>query len=628
MELILRWSAVAGLLALAACGTPGGTLPPGGAPGEDVVRLTSGETVRGRIVEEDARRVLVERDDRVLALPRGAVYSVDYSRESFARARTPELRAAGPASGPARPASSWIPRSSPSEAVAPSEVLWFDAHPEEDCVGARLGKTLRELPDFRLYVEPGGRLELHDPRRWGYHAHLSPSGFQRPLDKPGLSLAMPAAEAALPESATFVSPAQELKAGERMSFTPPDALRVELRPVSEADASLAGQPFSGARPSTTRNGSLWAFGLPRNPKQFVVWLLDPARKHGEILKASFAGYGSAVLAPDLILDSVGADGVVLGRALVVPYPDGVPADGPAAEAVTVYSGPVQDPTEVVRLPLPPRTAIVAPPSAPSTRATVLVSHFDVSPRLPQAAVSAWGLGRLSGEVQLELRTLTAKEADQVVKVDLGSLPEDRFPAVAWLHVRRTYAWRSTGGRLLPAEPLLLPPPGARPKLGNVKRNDAVPHVVPLYFQGPKPAAGGSAAGETAVRVAGGMSEALLADALLRERGGSAPAAAPGGDGGSGSYSNVTNLTVVVPPHDPAGGLMSAGPASPPGGTYLSSTPGWGGPAPVVNPISGQVLGSGVYGPLRGVERGGVYLDTAGNVLYDPATGEVLGRPAR
>jgi hypothetical protein len=59
--------------------------------------------------------------------------------------------------------------------------------------------------------------------------------------------------------------------------------------------------------------------------------------------------------------------------------------------------------------------------------------------------------------------------------------------------------------------------------------------------------------------------------------------------------------------------------------YLSRTPGWGGPAPVVNPISGQVMGTGVYGPIRGVEQGGVYRDSGGTVLYDPATGETQRR---
>ena len=43
------------------------------------------------------------------------------------------------------------------------------------------------------------------------------------------------------------------------------------------------------------------------------------------------------------------------------------------------------------------------------------------------------------------RELTPKDPDQILKIDLSSLPEERFPAVAWLYQRRTFVWKTTGG---------------------------------------------------------------------------------------------------------------------------------------------------------------------------------------
>ena len=92
--------------------------------------------------------------------------------------------------------------------------------------------------------------------------------------------------------------------------------------------SSGNEPPFVSHNATTANGSLWAFTLPRNSRQFFVYLLDRNRRHGEILKAAYVGYGETILAADLIVDIVGADGIALGRVLALPYPDHLSADGP------------------------------------------------------------------------------------------------------------------------------------------------------------------------------------------------------------------------------------------------------------------------------------------------------------
>ena len=598
---------------------------------EDVVRLTNGEVVKGRIIEETTRSVVVERDERVMTLPRAAVYSIDYSKESW-RERNASLKAAEPAVEGPRPATSWYARAHPAEQVEQTEVLWFDGHPLDECVGAALAKAHEDAPDLRLFVEAGGKVVLHDPRRWGYHAHAFPGGFHRPGATPGLSIDLSKKDAELPTALAIVSPSQEMKSQEapRGSYTPPDAVYAVVKPLAAAEGTLAVQPFAGGKPVETRNGTLWAYTLPRNAQQFYLCLLDPAKRHGETLKAAFAGYGDTILAPDLVLDSVGADGTVVGRTLVLPYPDGISADGPAPEAVTVYAGPTQDPARVAAAALPPRLSMQMPSKACSTKATILMSSFEVSANVPQTLVTAWGTGRPSaGDIHLAAKELTAKEADQLVKIDVSGLGEERFPAVAWFYHRRTYFWKSTGGYLPPAGPGA-PRMPAPAKLTKVKKSEAIPHVLPILFTGPRvEIASAPAAAATPVMVSGGMSTSLMADSFAREAGGSAvnaltsnlaaPAAgAPAGAAGQG-VSSVTNVYITSPSHAPAGGMGDAGSAgglsskTSPAGMYMSQTPGWpGGPTP--NP-----WGLGAFGPV-GTERAGVYRDNRGNVVYDSATG--------
>jgi hypothetical protein len=328
-------TAVAVVLGVSMAACAGGPAKPSMAPAmmegrgtEDVVRLTNGEVIKGRILEENTRNVVIERDERVVTVPRAAVYSIDYSKESWKEKHARLSPAEDPAEGP-RPASSWYARAHPSERVEQTEVLWFDGHPLDECVGAPLAKAHADVPDLRIFVEPGGRLVLHDPRRWGYHAHGFPAGFHKPGTKPGLSIDLGKAEAELPAALAFVSPSQEMKSQEadRGSYTPPDSIYAVIKPLSAADGTLAVQPFAGGKPAETRNGTLWAFTLPRNARQFYLYLMDPSKKHGETLKAAFAGYGDTILAPDLMIDSVAADGTTVGRLMVLPYPDGLAADG-------------------------------------------------------------------------------------------------------------------------------------------------------------------------------------------------------------------------------------------------------------------------------------------------------------
>src|SRR6185295_14393836 len=203
------------------------------------------------------------------------------------------------------------------------------------------------------------------------------------------------------------------------------------------------------RAAATPNGTMWAFTLPRNSRQFFVYLLDPQRRHGEILKAAYVGFGDTILAADLMIDVLGADGVALGRVLAVPFPDHVSADGPAREPLVVYAGPVKDPTAIVTLAMPPREAVQLPSKAAATKADILVSHYEVAASVPQCAVLAYGVGRPTKDVTIVTRELTPKDPDQIVKIDVSSLPEERFPAVVWLYQRRTYAWKTTGGYLPP-----------------------------------------------------------------------------------------------------------------------------------------------------------------------------------
>ncbi len=620
------------LALLGACTTAGrGPAPHAGngdtREAQDTVRLTNGDVVQGRILEDGGRQVVIERETVVSTYPRGAIFSIDYAKERWQERRAP-LQMPETPTDTARPATTWIPRTDPRDPLQQTEVLFHDTHAVVDCLGSGLAKTHQELPDLRLFVEPGGKILFHDPKQWGYHAHLPGGALRIPAGKPGLSIDLAKDEAALPESVAFVSPAQEIKAGEgegRSSYALPDAVFAALKPLSLADTLLSVQPFAGGKAAATPNGSLWAFTLPRNARQFFVYLYDPTRKHGEILKASYVAFGETILAADLMIDVVGVDGLALGRVLVVPFPENLSADGPAREPLTIFAGPLKDPTLVTTLALPPREAIQLPSKASSTKADVLVSHYEVSNSVPQAVVLAHGLGRPNKDVTIVTRGLTPADPDLIAKIDVSALPEERFPAVAWLYQRRTYVWKTTGG-YLPRVPVAEVPPRREARLAKIRKSEAIPHVIPLLFVGPKPRPAVDRGLDPAAQVAGGMASGLLREGL--SRGSSvtqtiAPVAGPSvapAAAESGGVSNVTYVVITSPPHTPGAELapMSTSPSALYGQHYSSygtggtmfAAPGSPGTGPggfVMQPTGSQDL-------LTGATYG------SGGVIYNPQTG--------
>src|SRR6185503_15348596 len=98
------------------------------------------------------------------------------------------------------------------------------------------------------------------------------------------------------------------------------------------------------------------------------------------------------------------------------------------------------------------------------------------------------------------------------------------------------------------------PPRREAKLAKVKQSEAIPHVIPLLFTGPKPApVEGSRNWEPAAGVAGGMANALMRDALARESGGLGsltqnitPGTSVPQEPGAG-FSNVTYVYISSPP---------------------------------------------------------------------------------
>src|SRR5688500_18925111 len=124
MNLARTLSTASLALALTACaGARTAPVLMEGKSTEDVVRLTNGEVIKGKVLEENPRQVIVERDERVVTLPRAAVYSIDYAKESW-REKNARMSASEPPPSP-RPASTWVARAHPSERIEQNEVLWF-----------------------------------------------------------------------------------------------------------------------------------------------------------------------------------------------------------------------------------------------------------------------------------------------------------------------------------------------------------------------------------------------------------------------------------------------------------------------------------------------------------------------
>jgi len=624
---VLLYLLVAGAFPLAACSSgPRSTSPAGsrsmdGDTTSDTIFLTNREVVKGKILSETSTDVTVEKENTVAVINRGAIYNIEYSKESYQRKSAPPLQPSEP-TGQRRPASTWFPRSTASQSVQQTEITWSNDHEIKSCIGPALADAFQRFPEIRLFVPLGGKVTFHDSRKWGYHAHVAGKGMLKPEGKPGLTIPVPQHEGEIPESVTFVSPSQEIKTAdgtERTSYAIPDAIHAILKPISQAQATLAVQPFAGGRPVKTKNGELWAFGLTRNASTWYLYLQDDvAASHSKLIGGTFAAFGDTVLAPDNVIDVQTAEGALAGRIMVLPFPEDASADG--ASAVTICTGPREDPSVLVTLPLPPRQVVVSPHNPPALKADVWVQHYDVSNAVPQNVIVAHGTGRPTADVTIQARELTPETPDERIKFDFSSKKEEHFPLVAWIYARRTYAWKTSGGYLPPVAPLTVPAGPELQKLVRVKYSLPLSHVLPLYFQGPKPfsAETGNRAIDPTTGMVVGMSSALVHDAIGRQAGNLtqniAPSATSQASAPGGGFNNTTNVTVVIPPQTGGiggvpgfgalgggsglgglgGGLYPHAPAVPPAGTYLSTVPGFPGG---VGPGSALIRNSGAPTPV-------------------------------
>lgn len=600
------------MLPLACSGSGKSTSSGGGAVSsgegqEDVLHLTNKETVRGRFLGQDGANYYVEQDGKIRQVAAGTVYSVEYSPKTFREMTAPPPQPAAPPAPSAAGPSSWCPRTDSQERIDVFEIDWEKAHVATDCQGKEVAEASTKNPAAILFVPTGGKVVFHDPKRWGWHAHAfpgEPDRFLPPTANTPLALPVPEKESDLPEAVTFVSASREAKTvdgPDRSSYLVADSIHLKLAPLGQAAPMLAVQPFAGGKPPKTPSGSLWAFSMPRNENQFWVYLADPEGNHASHLKSAFVGYGKTRLAEDFVVDVESKTGEVLGRLLCVPFPDTANAEGAAPEPVTVYAGSEKDPTRLATMSLPARPILQPPPRRPGTKADILVSNYDVSRGIPEQLFVAFGRGRPTSGVTVVNRPLSAEKSDEVLKVDLSRLPEDQFPAVVWVLPRRSYVWRTTGGRLPQVEPLLPPSGSSFPPLTLVKVNQGIPHATPILFGGPAARVSG-AAGAPVLSLSSGLSDAFMRDNTAREStglpplpGGSGTGTAPTGEG----LTNTTYVNVVVPPHTAGGpgGIdtsTSSGVARV-GGLYLMSDPSqsWRGSGPLgsygtINTVTGKI----------------------------------------
>src|SRR5688572_19284780 len=176
---------VAGGFPLAACSggphstSPSGSLSMDGESSMDTLYLTNKEVVKGKIISETTTDVTVEKENSVAVINRGAIYNIEYSKESYTRKTTPALAPSEPV-GPRRPAATWFPRTNPGQPVNQTEIMWSNDHEIKSCIGTPLADAFQRFPEIRLFVPPGGKVAFHDSRKWGYHAHVAGKGMLKP----------------------------------------------------------------------------------------------------------------------------------------------------------------------------------------------------------------------------------------------------------------------------------------------------------------------------------------------------------------------------------------------------------------------------------------------------------------
>lgn len=618
------------LAPLGACSTSGrassadGGRMMAGEDEPDVVHMTTKETIRGK-VRNLSPMVIVEREDgKIQQISPGAVYSIEYSKESYTRLFTPMQPAPKPRETVAY--GTWYARTSPNTPVDTTEVTWFHSHAftgPESCVGTSIAESYEKIPEFPLFVSPGGKVTLDDYRKRDYHAHVFPNGAAVPADHgAGLSIAVP--EKDLPTAMAFVSPCVKMESKEgtaaHASWMPSEVIYTTIKTIDQAEPTLSRQPFAGGKAVKTRMGDLWAFALCKDRATFYLYLVDDQkRSHSKIMKNIYAGFGNTLLQANVALNVEASDGTVTSRVLVLPNPD-ASADGDVM--ITLYIGPEADPTPIASVAVPPREIIVSPMQPPATKAMISVQHYGVVKQVPQSIVLAYGTGRPTSDVTMIQRDLTPEKADEQINVDLSSQPAESFPKVLWLAQRRTYTWSTGGGRLIVGPPANLPPP-QKQSLTNYKWAEPISHVLPVLFRGNAPQTA-PATGNAMAPLVGGMANGLIRDAMLRESGGNGynpplPIQSPGAGGNSGGGSSNTSIVnITVPPPGPgsvsgfsapSGGYSSGGGYTPPtGGLNYNSGTGSAGPLLIGSGGAMQVGGS--------VDNAGNYYNTQGQQTYN------------
>ena len=620
----VRWSLAvsvpvfAVLVPLLSCASSGAERPASlmkGDGGVDTL-VTPKETFKGKIVYADGSQVRMETDRGITVIPTATIVNAHLTAETerrwFPRAgASPEV---APPSTDAPSSSSWYRRHDSKVAVREELIDWhYDHDAAAACIGREALKHLEATPELVLHAPPGGKVVFHDFRNYGYHAHAWPKGlYQASPDSPGLAIPIPEKDA--PTALAFVSFAAEystLEKHSKSSWVPPDVIYALLKGAEGRDQALRQQLFAGGGPSTTALGHLTAFALPKDLESFYIYLADDEKKsHAKVLAGTFAVFGTAILEPSAVIAVHDADGSLSARILNVPYPP----KGERPAPLSICTGTPEDAVPLTTLPnLPPRMDLVLPESAPRTKADLWIHAHDAASELPQRllVVHGTGVSTAADTVVQEQSPLTAENAAVKVTIDVSAgRKEEDYPVCAWATVKRTYAWKTTGGRFAPGSVLARPAAPSSIRTTRVIRMAPSSHAIPLRFVGPNPPAASS--GGSAPVLGSGFADGMARDALLRDAGTlfNPVITTPLGTSG-GSTSNNMNVTIIVPPPSTTGSL--GGSAAPNlSGQYLRT---WG--TSNVGLLPGGP--GGAYGNTIGTNNAltGVYKSPSGATVYDP-----------
>ena len=602
----------------------------------DVLYMIDYTEIRGSIVDSGATYSVARPDGVITTVPRSHVKRVDLSPATQARLNNP-MTPAPAAPRASRPVSShFLPRSDPRDPISTpyDPIMWNKVKNLRDIVGPELAMSHLDNPDSKFFLPANTTLVFRDMRRGGYRLVLvGQNQVVEAKKKPGVTIDFPDA-ASIPKGLAFVSSAIEIKSllnHKRTSWVPPDVFYVETAPMGAVGAILGSEPFTGGKPQKTRMGDCWAFALPRNKHQFIVYLIDPNPRMplSNALSTTFIGFQDKFLVPDYVIDVLrpNADGSaksLISRMFVLPYPPGLSPETAPGDSLSAYFGPPTDASRLASFPLPPRQAVQLPQQPPAVKANVLVSYFNVAKTIPQVTITAWGTGRPTiptKKAKVKTELLKGQDHDEIVRMDVSKHEKDMFPVSAWFYHRRSYVWRQSGGMLTPPEPFPAAE-GEIPKKWQSVQNVQTPHALPILFLGETPKQGNASAGP-ASGLAAGLGNAFLQDALRREGGGSNFNRGGAGGAGGGSddtMTNTTNIHLTVPDQVPMGMptqkmQVQSTSNAPPAGRYLSSPNdiNMRGHAARARAAGNSPMGQHGYSNTNT----GVHRDPQGNVVYDP-----------